>query len=99
MRRGESKAKGPGQGRRTLTGAAKAKTRARRKGGSAAKSAKKLAANSRVLNKAAQPSVAANDKEDIAALRRALTEAHQREAATTEVLKVISSSPGEIELV
>ena len=47
----------------------------------AAKLAEQLAAKTRELNKAAQPNVSAN--ENIATLRRALTEAHQREAATT----------------
>ena len=89
MRRGEPRAKGPKRGARTRAGTTKTKRRARHKDASAATSAE-LVAKSRKLNKTAQPNESVI--EDIAALRRALAEAHQREAATADVLKAISRS-------
>ena len=74
MRRGESKAKGPGRGGRTRSVATKAKARAGPKDASAAELAKKLATKARELD-----------------------ETLEREAAASEVLRVISNSPGDLE--
>jgi GAF domain-containing protein/anti-sigma regulatory factor (Ser/Thr protein kinase) len=91
MRRGQSKAKGKG-GARTRTGSTKTNPRIRRKGELQAEISRKAAGKARELNKTAHRKASANRDEDIAALRQALAEAHQREAATADVLKIIARS-------
>src|SRR6516162_8993877 len=92
MRRGESRAKGPKSGARARAGTAKNKTRVGAKGSSASTSAPQPTAKVRGSKKTARPKMPANPGENIAALKLALAEAHEREAATANVLKAISRS-------
>src|SRR5262245_34469457 len=88
MRRGESKAKGLKRGGRSDSDAAKPKTRAGRKHASDNAPAKKRTTKALKLNESARPS----SDDNIPTLKRALAEAYAREAATADVLKVISRS-------
>jgi len=92
MRRGESRAKGPKSGARARAGTAKNKTRVGAKGSSASTSAQQPTAKVRGSKKTARPKMPADPGETIAALKLALAEAHEREAATADVLKAISRS-------
>ena len=97
MRRGESKPTGPNRRGRTRAGTAKKEMRAGRKDASATAPAKKGAVQTRELNQTGKPEELTNRNEGTAALRRSLAEAHRREAATAEVLKVISRSPFDLQ--
>src|SRR5262249_33847997 len=80
MRRGESKAKDLKRGGRT------------RRAGRKHAPAKKRATKALELTETARPKVSLSTDDNIATLKRALAEAYAREAATADVLKVISRS-------
>jgi signal transduction histidine kinase len=83
MRRGIPKTKNLKRGKRRHSATAKSKTRSQQN------AVPKRVVKARELVKQAPP---ASGNEDVGALKRALAEAHQREAATAEVLKTISRS-------
>src|SRR5262245_37893286 len=99
MRRGESKAKGLKRGDRTGSAAAKLKTRAGRKDAPAASQGIKRRAKVPKLNEAIRSNESPSPDEIIENLSRALAEAHEREAATADVLRAISQSGFDLQTV